>query len=123
MITDRDFLRAERDYLTPPEDRDPVCDHCGEVELHDLDNADASVTAALGCASDAALCPCCRDIGAADAAKLAAERDAWRAAEDAARDLAARWRARSGDPSWGHQLAVCSAMVDAIGSAAREVRA
>jgi hypothetical protein len=53
---------------------------------------------------------------------LEAQREAERVATDAARDLAARWRARSGDPSWGHQLAVCSALVDAVASAAREVR-
>lgn len=31
MITDRDYLRAERDYLRPPSERDPRCPCCDEV--------------------------------------------------------------------------------------------
>jgi hypothetical protein len=120
VITDRDFLRAEAQYLTPPEDRDPVCDHCGDVELLDLDNADASVTDALGCASDAALCPRCRDIGAADAAKIAAEAAARvesfavRSASMALGELSMRWRMRSGrGPSRAHHNAVETARAEA----------
>ena len=120
MITDRNYLRAEAQYLTPPEDRDPVCDHCGEVELHDLDNADASVTDALGCASDAALCPRCRGIGAADAAKIAAEAAARvesfavRSASTALAELSMRWQTRSGrGPSRAHHDAVETARAEA----------
>jgi hypothetical protein len=77
------------------------------------DNAAASVTDALGCASDAALCPRCRDIGAADAAKIAAEAAARvesfavRSASMALGELSMRWRMRSGrGPSRAHHNAV-----------------
>jgi hypothetical protein len=117
MNIDRAFLRAERDYLTPPEDRDPVCEHC--EESGDLDTADAAVTEALGCAEGALLCPCCRGIGAADAAKLAAEAAARveafaaRSAGDALAELAMRWRRRSGGPSRAHHDAVETARAEA----------
>ena len=118
MITDRNYLRAEAQYLTPPEDRYPVCDHCHEVG--DLDIADASVTEALGCAEGALLCECCRLDGAADAAKIAAEAAARveafaeRGAAEALARLSWSWQRRSGrGPSRAHHDAVETARAEA----------
>lgn len=60
MISDRDFLRAEADYLRPPTERDPVCPCC--CEAYDADEGeelplDAAVS--LGLASVEIVCPAC----------------------------------------------------------------
>jgi len=78
VITDRDFLRAERDYLTPPTERREPCPCCDGY----LDEATDAVVCArgaevLGCEVGTIICAGCdrdvqTDIAMADALKALA---------------------------------------------------
>jgi len=91
MITDRDFLRAERDYLTPPTELPTRCAHCREV-VEDDDAIECSARAAemLSCDDGDLICPTCSQCGEDDA-----ERDAFLSAMIALDVLNARWIARN----------------------------
>ena len=115
MITDRDFLRAEADYLRPPTERDVCeCEQCGALGV-DLDPATARHATVLSVDEGALICGDC-----ATGADNDAERDAW---EVAVRDLAMlslRWHDRGGRPSRRHFVAVDTARAEcATGVATR----
>lgn len=97
MITDRDFLRAEADYLRPPTERDVCeCEQCGALDV-DLDSATARHANVLSVDEGALICGDC-----ATGADSDAERDAWDAAVRALASLSLRWHGRGGRPSRRH---------------------
>jgi hypothetical protein len=103
MITDRDFLRAERDYLTPPDACDDVhcCEQCGALG-ESLDPATARHASVLSVDEGALICGDCATSADADA-----ERDAVGAASVALAFLAMKWRRHgTGIPSRRHFDAV-----------------
>lgn len=64
MITDRDFLRAERDYLTPPTERREPCPCCDGF-LDEATHAEVCDRGAeiLGCEAGTIICADCgRDV-------------------------------------------------------------
>jgi len=73
MITDRDFLRAERDYLTPPDACDDVhcCEQCGALG-ESLDPATARHASVLSVDEGALICGDCATSADADAERDAA---------------------------------------------------
>ena len=97
MITDRDFLRAEADYLRPPTERDVCeCEQCGALVRH-LDPATARHATVLRVDEGALICGNC-----ATGADNDAERDAWDAAVRDLAMLSLRWHDRGGRPSRRH---------------------
>ena len=97
MITDRDFLRAESDYLRPPTERDVHhCEWCGALGV-DLDPATARHAFVLRVDEGALICGNC-----ATGADNDAERDAWDAAVRDLAMLSLRWHDRGGRPSRRH---------------------
>ena len=71
--TDRDFARAEADYLRPPTERAPRCPHCREgFDPEACDELSADAAAALGLRAGDVVCPVCADAARADAALMAA---------------------------------------------------
>ena len=98
MITDRDYLRAESDYLTPPDACDDVhhCEWCGALGV-DLDPATARHASVLRVDEGALICGNC-----ATGADNDAERDAWDAAVRDLAMLSLRWHDRGGRPSRRH---------------------
>lgn len=64
MITDRDFLRAERDYLRPPTERREPCPCC-DGYLDEATDAEVCARGAdiLGCEVGTIICAGCdRDV-------------------------------------------------------------
>lgn len=116
MITDRDFLRAESDYLTPPDACDDVhhCEWCGALGV-DLDPATARHASVLRVDEGALICGNC-----ATGADNDAERDAWDAAVRDLAMLSLRWHDRGGRPTRRHFGAVDTARAEcATGVATR----
>ena len=71
--TDRDFARAEADYLRPPTERAPRCPHCREgFDPEACDELTADAAAALGLRAGEVVCPDCAGAARADAALMAA---------------------------------------------------
>jgi hypothetical protein len=102
MITDRDYLRAEAQYLTPPDalrDDHAQCARC-RCMSSDLDDDGA--------------CPGCADTD--DSAELAeiAEGIALLNADVALAKLAAQWQSRSGLRTYAHLVSVEMARLDAV---------
>lgn len=115
MITDRDFLRAEADYLRPPTERDVCeCEQCGALDV-DLDPATARHATVLSVDEGALICGDC-----ATGADSDAERDAARDAVKALAFLAMKWLRRGGRPTRRHFVAVDTARAEcATGVATR----
>ena len=68
--TDRDFARAEADYLRPPTERAPRCPHCREA--YDADHGEelsAAEAAHLGLPAGEVVCPDCKVVAREDTAK------------------------------------------------------
>ena len=71
MITDRDFLRAEADYLRPPTERDVCeCEQCGALGV-DLDPATARHATVLSVDEGALICGDCATGADEDAEGIA----------------------------------------------------
>lgn len=117
MITDRAFLRAERDYLTPPDACDDVhhCEYCGALG-EPLDPATARAAEALRLDEGALLCATCAATGDADAETAAVD-----AAVVALSLLSVSWRRRgTGIPTRRHFREVDTARAEcATGTATR----
>lgn len=76
MITDRDYLRAERDYLRPPSERAPQCPHCAESYDPDAgEELHADEAACLRLSAGEVVCPTCAAAALEDLAMLHAMRE------------------------------------------------
>ena len=107
MIVDRDYLRAEADYLRPPTERDVCeCEQCGALDV-DLDSATARHATVLSVDEGALICGDC-----ATGADVGAERDAWDAAVRDLAMLSLRWHDRGGRPTRRHFVAVDTARAE-----------
>ena len=115
MITDRDFLRAEADYLRPPTERDVCeCEQCGALDV-EVNPATARHAFVLSVDEGALICGNC-----ATGADNDAERDAWDAAVRDLAMLSLRWHDRGGRPSRRHFREVDTARAEcATGVATR----
>jgi hypothetical protein len=115
MITDRDFLRAEADYLRPPTERDVCeCEQCGALDV-EVNPATARHAFVLSVDEGALICGDC-----ATGADNDAERDAWDAAVRDLAMLSLRWHDRGGRPSRRHFREVDTARAEcATGVATR----
>jgi hypothetical protein len=116
MITDRDFLRAEADYLRPPTERDLCeCEQCGAIGV-DLDPATARHATVLSVDEGALICGDCATGADEDAEGIAES-----AASVALSLLSVSWQRRGTSiPTRRHFVAVEAARAEcATGVATR----
>ncbi len=116
MITDRDFLRAEADFLRPPTERDVCeCEQCGALDV-DLDSATARHATVLSVDEGALICGDCATGADSDAEGIAES-----AASVALSLLSVSWQRRGTSiPTRRHSTAVDAARAEcATGVATR----